>query len=135
MKKMKIAKEITTIICDDARQEIGGKISLMGVYSGDIVVNNIPAILPMFCLVAILVGIKREFSKLKSILTIPNSKPVEFNMPAPSNLEIGTNSNLILALTPFKIESPGKGKFEIFVDEEDKPSIKHNFTIVLNEST
>lgn len=39
----------TCIICDDIRQEVGGKFSLMGVYGGEMTVSPIPALLSRLC--------------------------------------------------------------------------------------
>lgn len=128
---MKIAKKITSIICDDARQEIGGKISLMGIYT-DIVINKTPSLLPMLSFVVILEGVKRKFKDMKVVLTIPEIKPLEISMKAPGNLEIGGNNNFVFAVSPLKIEAPGKGLFEFFVEDDEKPSIKHDFIITSN---
>ena len=35
--------------CDDIRQEVGNKLSLMGCYSGDLLVEKLPAVLPKLC--------------------------------------------------------------------------------------
>ncbi len=131
---MKIAKKITTIICDDARQEMGGKISLMGVYSGDIIVNKIPALLPTLSFVVFLVGIKKDFNNIKVILTFTDTKPLEINVSNPTNSGTGQDTNLVFSMAPLKIEAPGKAIFEVFFDDEDKPSIQHKFAILLNES-
>jgi hypothetical protein len=37
------------IICDDIRQEVGNKISLIGIYAKDIFVTKIPFTLPKLC--------------------------------------------------------------------------------------
>jgi len=42
-------RQISTIFCDDIRQEIGSKLSLMGVYSGVMFVDTFPVILPKLC--------------------------------------------------------------------------------------
>ena len=131
---MKIAKKITTIVCDDARQEVGGKISLMGVYSGDIVVNKIPALLTTLCFVVFLVGIKRKFSNIRVRLTLNETKPLEIVVPSPTDSEIGRDNNLVFSMAPIKIEAAGKAMFEVFIDDDDKPSIQHKFAILLNES-
>lgn len=39
------------IVCDDVRQEIGNKISLMGVYSSSIIVPGFPIVLPRLAFV------------------------------------------------------------------------------------
>ena len=132
---MKIAKKITTIVCDDARQEMGGKISLMGVYSGDLIVNKVPALLPTLSFVIFLVGIKKDFNIIKVSLTFTDTKPIEITVPNPTNAGIGQDSNLVFSMAPVKIEAPGKALFEASFDDEDKPSIKYIFAIKLNESS
>lgn len=45
------ARHVEVIYCDDIREELGGKISLMGVYTGDMIVSTIPLTLPKLCIV------------------------------------------------------------------------------------
>ena len=40
----------TTIFCDDIRLELGNKLSLMGVYQGQLVVPSAPLLLPKLCI-------------------------------------------------------------------------------------
>ena len=42
-------RQVSTTFCDDIRQEIGGKLSYMGVYSSDLCVGGFPITLPKFC--------------------------------------------------------------------------------------
>jgi hypothetical protein len=42
---------IDVIVCDDVRQEINGKLLLIGVYSGSVVIFGLPTVLPTFTLV------------------------------------------------------------------------------------
>jgi hypothetical protein len=46
--------QLEVVFCDDVRQEIGNKQSLIGVYSGDLLVKHLPAVLPKLCVVATL---------------------------------------------------------------------------------
>lgn len=55
----------TTIFCDDMRFEMGGKRSLMGIYSAQLIVPSIPVVLPKLCVVAIVhTPLDRPFQKL-----------------------------------------------------------------------
>lgn len=45
----KAPKHEFTILCDDIRQEMGGKASLMGLYDHHIVVPEVPFVLPKVC--------------------------------------------------------------------------------------
>ncbi len=42
-------RQISTIFCDDIRQEIAGKMSLIGVYGPQLFVPEFPALLPKLC--------------------------------------------------------------------------------------
>lgn len=47
--QIKAPKHEFTILCDDIRQEMGGKTSLMGIYDHHIVVPQTPYVLPKVC--------------------------------------------------------------------------------------
>jgi hypothetical protein len=130
---MKIAKKITAILCDDVRQEVGGKMSLMGIYSNDIVVNKLPKILPFINIVVMLEGIKESFDKIFIDIVMPKSDPIKLSYPAPPDLEKGKNLNLVIGLSPFKLNDAGSAKFEIRFTEDEKASMVHHFAIKVNE--
>jgi len=130
---MKIAKSIKTILCDDVRQEVGGKMSLMGIYSKDIIVNKVPVILPFINLVVLLEDIKEPFNKIFVSVSIPNSDPINISYPAPPELAKGKNINFVVGISPFRITDFGPGKFEIRFSESEKASIVHNFSIKATE--
>ncbi len=44
---MKAAKIANAVVCEDVRTEQNGKQIIIGVYSGDIVVSNVPAFIPV----------------------------------------------------------------------------------------
>jgi hypothetical protein len=44
------ARRLETLFCDDIRHEIGGKLSLIGVYSAVLLVREFPVTLPKLCL-------------------------------------------------------------------------------------
>ncbi|MBK5931102.1 DUF6941 family protein [Halochromatium salexigens] len=46
--------QLEVIFCDDVRQEIGNKQSFIGVYSGDLLIEHVPVVLPRLCVVATL---------------------------------------------------------------------------------
>ena len=47
--QIKAPKHEFTLLCDDIRQEVGGKTSLMGLYDHHIVVPQVPFVLPKVC--------------------------------------------------------------------------------------
>ena len=42
-------RTLTSIFCDDIRQEVGNKISYIGCYVGQMIVSQFPIVLPKFC--------------------------------------------------------------------------------------
>ena len=67
---MKIAKKYKTLLCDDIRQEVGGKISLMGIYGRDIVVAKTPITLPQIHFVLMLEDIVNPFDTLLALIEL-----------------------------------------------------------------
>lgn len=127
-----IAKNVFTIVCDDIREEIGGKTSLMGVYS-DIILRSLPVVLPKLSFAFILRGIKRKFSNIDFIVTLPNGNPIKVNtinfQQIETTIKIGGDCNLYMAMAPFHVKSAGKVKLELSFDEAVKPQIVHTFEI------
>jgi Family of unknown function (DUF6941) len=126
---MKIAKKINTILCDDVRQEIGEKMSLMGIYSKDIVVNKVPAILPFINLIVMFEDIKEPFDNIFVSLITPESEPIQVSYPPPPGLEKGKDVNIIIGFSPFRLNAIGPAKFEIRFSKNEKPRIVHRFSI------
>lgn len=48
---MSITRHLEVIFCDDIREELGNKLSFMGVYSADMTVPVVPIILNKLCIV------------------------------------------------------------------------------------
>lgn len=81
----KIKPRLTyTILCDDVRQELGGKYSLMGLFES-IYANSFPAVHPRFAIVNEWTGGKGEF-RLKIRLLASNRKDVLSESEAVLNL-------------------------------------------------
>jgi Family of unknown function (DUF6941) len=45
------ARLVDVILCDDVRQENNGKLMLIGVYTGDVVIFGLPTVLPTFTVI------------------------------------------------------------------------------------
>ncbi len=129
---MKRAKNISIIICDDVRDEIGGKRSFMGIYGDTIIVQEMPKLLPQLHVVFIVEEIKGPFSKIKLEIKMPEATPavMEFKVPV---LEVGKNWQISLGIVPFKIEKEGDCFFEVYFDEDKKPSKIHKIKLIKQE--
>ncbi|HOQ43538.1 MAG TPA: hypothetical protein PK178_15360 [Smithellaceae bacterium] len=126
---MKFAKETFTILCDDIRQEIGNKISLMGIYSKEIVVPSIPFVFPRLCLWLTAKDIKREIADLKVVVTTPQNEPITNDLPAPPHQEVPQDIQMGITIAPIKVNGEGEAKIEIFQKTESKPLITHYFSL------
>jgi hypothetical protein len=126
---MKIAQKIHTLLCDDVRDEEGGKKSLMGIYAQNIIFEKLPTILSRLCLVIFIENIKASFKKIKVILKAPESD--DFVMEASGHkIEKDQNLHVIMVMSPFRAKAEGEAKFEIYIDEAKKPILTHKFLII-----
>lgn len=67
---------LSTIYCDDIRQEVGGKLSLMGVYNTVMYVQQFPVSLPKFWVVATFVASKDEPPASLKFRVFMNNEPL-----------------------------------------------------------
>lgn len=67
---------LSTTICDDIRQEVGGKFSLIGVYNGVMYVPQFPVTLPKLWIMATLVTPHGEPPKSMKIRVTKNDEPL-----------------------------------------------------------
>jgi hypothetical protein len=124
---MKFAKEMFTILCDDIRQEMGNKISLMGTYGKDVIVPSIPFVFPKLCLLVIAKEVQIEIPWLKVIVTTPKSDPIILDIPAPPVKNMGEDIQIGITIAPLNIKSEGKATIDISQKGESKPFISHRF--------
>lgn len=108
------------IYCDDVRQEIGNKLSLIGVYTGQLLVPKLPISLPKLCIVlevrtaasAPFTDIRVEVLKNKEVLISAIAQPpaeAQKSTAEKASEHVDDSSRIITAklvmeLAPFKIE-------------------------------
>ena len=110
--------------CDDIRQEIGNKYSLMGCYGDEMVIDKLPAVLPKLCAqIKVLTPADRPFIRLLVRATINGETAAEIEMPVPRidekvsekarTSETGRLSMVaIMAISPLPITEPCKVRIE-----------------------
>jgi hypothetical protein len=106
-----------TLLCDDVRQEMGGKFSLMGLFES-IYANVFPAIHPRFAIVNEWIGGKGEFT-VKIKLLSPNKEEVLSESEARISLFSETQRHRDISVrfnTTFP--TPGTYWLETLVDDE-----------------
>ena len=127
---MRLAKNQFTILCDDVRQEVGEKRSLMGIYSNKLILKKLPAFLSKLCLVAFLEDLQKPISNAKARILNPQMEPIEtMNVPHLEPVAAGEDLQIVFAFTPFKVEASGDAKIEIYFNDAVKPQIIHSYKI------
>jgi hypothetical protein len=108
---------IDLIICDDVRQEVSGKISIMGIYADEIVVPLVPTLLPQIWFVMKWDVSEGGFNDVVLRIELPDGKPLgAFPAKAPQNIN-NKQFLMYLALFPFQIQIAGDYKIFLKVDE------------------
>ena len=111
--QIKAPKHEFTILCDDIRQEMGGKTSLMGIYDHHIVVPQVPHVLPKVCFYTRFSRMEGEFKFSFSIVAPGGERKDiirESDVQLPEGAKEGT-FNVIA--TPF--EANGEGVYEVII--------------------
>lgn len=61
-----IARQIDVLFCDDIREEVGNKVSYMGIYTGVLQVQSMPSLLGKLCVVVRLQSdLKKPFEQIE----------------------------------------------------------------------
>lgn len=119
---------ITAILCDDIRQELGNKYSLMGCYQGELIVPMVPAALPKLCIFASIYTPKdKPFKSLMFRVVQDNDKELaRVEMPEDGLVVAGQNHddtstrkiiNTAITFAPFAIEKPSMLRFLAVTEE------------------
>ncbi len=132
---MKVAKHITVLLCDDIRMEADNKISLMGLYQDDLIVDEVPQILPSLAFMIVFEEPKRQFDKVELIIKAPKSEPdiVIFDSP-PEGYSKDEDIKMLFKLAPFRIKAEGKVKLQIRFPDSKKAITLHTFNIIDREA-
>jgi len=111
---------ITAIFCDDIRQEIGSKLSYMGCYQDEIIVQMMPVVLPKLC-VSVSVSTPKERPFKSLAIRVVQDDDVELarmDIPKEGTKSITGSSqisdktstrisfNTAIVFSPFVIEKP-----------------------------
>ncbi|MBW2370748.1 MAG: hypothetical protein JRH15_22990 [Deltaproteobacteria bacterium] len=126
---MNVAEEAFVIVCDDVRNEVGDKISLMGIYSRDVIVPKVPTILQKLSFVLTLRGIKKKFKSVWVTIKCKGTKEPLLEQklqvdPGPAN-----NLHLIAQFAPFRIDKTGVYRLEYKFSKKKTPDLVHEIEI------
>jgi hypothetical protein len=88
---------LSTVYCDDIRQEVGGKLSLMGVYNAVMYVQQFPVTLPKLWIMATYVVPHDKPPKNLKIRVLKNTEPLADLDATPNHLQELANQNVPIA--------------------------------------
>ena len=124
-------KKDFVIVCDDFREEIRNKISLMGIFSGNIQVEKFPAQLPSLCFAIFIQGIQIPIETISPIIKMPDQTVKVLDKIKPTLLDDKeSNLNLLLKLSPAKISKSGKISLSLMINDEEKPAFKYSIDVI-----
>lgn len=110
--------------CDDIRQEIGGKITLVGCYGSEMIIDKLPAVLPKLCAqISVFTPFGRPFERLLLRANLNGDTLAEIEMPTREmnesiqkkqlKPELGLLSAMaLMAFSPLPVNEPCKLRIE-----------------------
>jgi hypothetical protein len=106
------------LVCEDIRQETGGRVSLMGVLGSRLFVQDFPLLFPKFCLFIEWGEITGRFNVTLNIVppkgvSLPAVKP-----SASIQGQAGVVARSMIVLNSFVFPSPGTYTFEFWADSD-----------------
>lgn len=127
-------RHVSATYCDDVREEIGGKLSYMGVYGADMVVGGFPVTLPKFCVaLRVVTPADQPFRAVKFQLFRDTDMLAEANMDE-SQLEASQVLNGVpesdrkdmflavqgmLVFAPLSLEAPCVFRIRVITESEE----------------
>lgn len=125
-------RQLQTIFCDDVRQEIGGKLTYVGAYSGSMLVSTFPAVLPKFCVGIttvldrvpdehdIVIRVLRDQEIIAERVLSRNELPDAGQARAvPGDNDVAHAINSLLVFMPFEIEAPCTLRVRAIIGNEE----------------
>jgi hypothetical protein len=115
--------------CDDARQEVGNKLSLMGCYTGEMVLQKFPAVLPKLCAYITAITPKNtpfetltfratlNGEPLAEIAVLPEQLQPEAHAPSANPEASRLMTNVVMAFTPLVVTKTCAMKIEVETEE------------------
>ncbi|TXI12537.1 MAG: hypothetical protein E6Q68_03655 [Polynucleobacter sp.] len=126
-----IHRHVEVMYCDDVRQEIGHKISLMGIYGSDLVVNSVPTVIEKLCLsVRVLTPINEPFKKIE-IFVSQGEEDKQKDLVATGPLDLPPSDQFLIdgskmfvvqtfcVLSPFNVEEETVLKVRVKTEREE----------------
>jgi hypothetical protein len=105
------------VLCDDVRDEIGNKKSLMGVFSGDIIVQELPATIPIAIYLEFVPVDPTKSFELSIKLSVDSDEIAKANIPVVLNPG-SSNASIILPKGLVRFDKESTFKVTAKIDDE-----------------
>jgi hypothetical protein len=128
-------RHIDVIYCDDIRHEVGNKLSFIGIYTGELLVQSFPVTLPKLCLfVSVSTPIDRPFQKLRFLILKDDEVLLESEIPQqelvttqalardtsdPTAESPRLTAHIELVATPLVFNTPVKIRVRVVTESEE----------------
>jgi len=119
------------IICDDGRQEIGGKPFLIGVYASSILVNRFPVVLPTFAVYIEVQPQKEKYNNAFATIKHPNGQILK-SAEGPASFPYPAFPGLLL-FKYLNVAFPIEGKYEIYLQMDSDPVLATTFVVLTRD--
>jgi hypothetical protein len=111
--QIKAPKHEFTLLCDDIRQEMGGKTSLMGLYDHHIVVPEVPFVLPKVCFFSKFSRMDGQFKFSFSVVS-PSGERKDISRDSDVQIPEGAKEGTFNVIaSPFEVGA--EGVFEVII--------------------
>ena len=120
------------VFCDDIRQEINGKITMVGIYTDRLLVSSVPTVLPKLCLaLSIATDKEKMFEEISVTGTFGRDEVFKMELHKEQIQNIVAQApksetpakfftvQLNAILTPFQLERTGKLVLTVMADGEE----------------
>ena len=119
-----IARHCEAIYCDDVRQEVSGKLTFVGVYSGNMIVVRTPTALPKLCVFVKIITPIGEPLGTHTVQVLHDDKVIGELRNDGSTLERDTPNDathairsVVITVSPFEVTDEGQVKVRVVLED------------------
>lgn len=117
--KKDMPKLIDWMICDDVRVENNGKTIIIGIYHDNIIVPELPFVMPNLVTWTKWDVTKGPIKKFEFTITAPDDKIMGHVADRPSAKATGKKAILQIVISPFVIKEAGEYRIDAKINETD----------------
>jgi hypothetical protein len=116
------------IICDDARQEVGGKAFLIGVYAGAMVNPIFPLVVPKFAVYIEAMFAKHDYQNVFVLISTPHGHSFNSSMGPVHVPNLQYPASLSFRFPGMQF--PAEGDYQIYLHADDERFLVSTFSVV-----